>query len=404
MKFRAKTEDMTKALGMVSVVTPKPLTNKDAPVYLFSVRGDRCFVYSRDQYRVARSSFPISDVEGEGPFTYPSSGTDSFRYVGEYINIETLDGPEEWSVKYTSESGAKGERTTLDPRMTSPCDRELDSAVTDCEFPAAILREGIAMGRTFLAKANESTSEEQYKTLQVFDKSRPEWEKGDGHMFASDSKSAYYFYCSAFEGKHLDIHSEHLPQLISFLAKCDGNVTLRRGTNHTFIEDVNGDVLGWTHHSKTHGKFAYYGTSKENYVFNIDKNLLQRALMLTRNELEAKRDKIKMHFDHVNETLQFKVSEGNSKSDSFPVVCAVKQKLNQDFTINANIDRLINLIEGVKGNVVVLRFLVMQDAEKKTENALMRTVDEFRLDSNGKVSLEAETSFLCRVTRFSPSK
>lgn len=403
MKFKLNTTDLTHAIDIVSIVTPRPVTPQGGAGFLFVVRGERCYVYSRDAMTVARADFAVTEVEGEGAFVYPSQYIDALRYVGGTLTFETEEGEDRFLVKYEDEMGNSGERLSFDPQLLSTCDRDFDKAQTNYEFPAGILRESINMARPFLAKPQETRVEEQHKGLIVFDQSKPEWAKGDGYLYASNSVQAFYFHCEQLAGKHLEVHGQYLSALTSFLAKSEGTVKVRRGDHYTFVTNAQGHVFGWPKQSKTHGKFSYYALKSDQYVLAVPKAQIVNALKYARVSLDKNRDKIKVNFDHERKTIQFGVADGSAKAQSLPIIIdEVLAAEDKNQTWNVNIDHLLSLIEPMKSHVIQLRVAVVKHGDK--EIAMIRTIDTFRMTAEGKVVNEPEGSFECKVTRFMPSK
>ena len=407
MKFRFNTADLNSAIELVSLVPPRPLNQSGGTGYLFIVRGETCFVYSRDDTKVARASFPISDVEGEGPFVYPSAYVGAFKLVGESCEMTVTQDDTQQVVEYVASSKAKGKHTTFDPKLLASCDRDLEEAQRGSSFPSGLLREALKMARPFLDSS--STEESCNKSLLIYDKERPEWVKGDGNLFATNSKQAIHFWSEAFVGKSLSCHSQHLAALSGFLAKCQGNVEFRRGKNHTFAVDGSGRAFGWAHHAKEHGKYSYYGLKSDQFVLNIPKEMLVSALRLVRSELDKNQDKIGVTYDHTDSTIRFNVSEGSTKAESFRVPLRMvpptdKERQDwapdQDFQAYANIDHFLGLVDEFKGNEVELRAVVVKQEGRK-DKILFRTIDEFRMSSEGKVvDLKEAEGYHCRVTRF----
>lgn len=404
MKFKAKASNLIGVLDVVSIVTPRPITPQQGSGYLFVVRGDRCYVYSRDTTCVSRADFPIEESDGDGSFVYPAANIDALKFLGsgEVCTFEASQKDEMFVVKYESGSGASSERTSFDPQLLSTCDEDLKNVKIEYKFPSGLLKESISMGRPFLAKAQDTKIEEQFKAVQVFDKEKPDYAKGDGHLFVSNSIQAFYFYCEAFCTKSLEVHGQHLPALLAFLAKSPDEVTVQMGDHYTFVTNANGHVFGWPKHAKSHGKFGYYGLKNDNYVLHVPKSVLLNALKYTRSEMDAKSDKIKVVFDHKTDTLQFRASEEKSKVQSPLVPIRSEAKKDEDFVSNVNIDHMISLVDGVKANEVQLRVCLIEKEGAKA--AMFRTIDDFRMDKNGKVVTDPEGSFKCRVTRFMPSK
>lgn len=410
MKIKFNATELIAALDVVSIVTPKPVTPAVGAGYLFVVREGRCYVYSRDALSVARADFPLAEVEGEGSFVYPAEYIGALRFLdGHTCTIEAeAQEDDRYVVRYSASNGAKSERSSFDPRLLSTCDEDLDATTASFEFSSSLLRESIRLAKPFLSDAGDTRVEEQFKALQIYDKA--ESAKGDGHLFASDATRAFYFWCSAFSGKHLEVHGQHLSALQSFLAKSD-KVEFRVGNHFTFAVNSKGHVLGWPKHSKTHGKFSYYPPKNDNFVFLLSKSQFLAALQYIRSELDSKRDRIRIGYNYERKQLILSISEGTSKTESHPIPLEVKEvegvPLTQprDWQFNCNIDHLIDLVRDVKAPKVEFRVWVAHPEGRPKEVAMFRTVDDFRIDAAGKVVVEAEgESFSCRVTRFTPCK
>lgn len=403
MKFKLNAEDLTNAINTVSVVAPRQVTAQGGAGYLFVVRGERCYVYSRDNTCVARTDFAIRDVEGEGAFVYPAQYTDAFKFlVGECV-FESEADEDRFTVRYSADNGAEAERTSFDPQLLSTCDKDLEKATTEYEYPAGLLREAINLARPFLADPKNSRTEEQFKGLMVFDSSKSEWSRGDGTLYSSNGTQNFYFECELFKGKHFEVHGQNLPALLSFLSKSEGTVKFRRGDNFTFLINSKGDVYGWPKQAKTHGKYSYYQLKYDQHELLFSKNVLLNAIQFIRVELDKSRDKVKVSYNHENKQIQLSVADGSSKARSFPVASeegSTGEEKSREW--NVNIDQFQKLVDGVKSNRFPLRLYFMQQGDK--EVTMMRTIDTFRMTAEGKVVQEQEGSFECKVTRFMPSK
>jgi hypothetical protein len=409
MKFSCITADLIAALDAVSIVTPRALTASGGTGYLFVLRknddGHVCYVYSRDNFCVARASFPVTDAEGEGPFVYPSQFVDAFRYLGDTCTLEATSDGDKHTVKYESNNGASSEKATLDPTLLSTCDRDLETTKDESEFSAGALREALSLARPFAAKPNDTRTEEQFKAILLFDSSKPDWAKGEGVFFASNGIQAFYLYSDLFKGRSFEVHGQHLGPLTGLLAKSEGAVTVKRGDSFTFLVNSKGHVFGWPRHAKSHGKFSYYALKTDQYVFSVAKADLLAALKYTRVELDSKKDKIKLLLDIDTKRLQFGVSEGSSKALSFPVTFAKVEKMGErSLALNVNIDHLISLIEGVRIPEVELRIALIKPEGATKEVAMFRTIEEYRVTADGKITTEGENSWPMKVTRFVPSK
>jgi hypothetical protein len=419
MKFKLQIADLNGALDIVSIAPPRPLTSKEGGGgYLFVVRDGRCFIYSRDALHLARVDVPVEEVEGEGSFIYPSEKIGSTKYLDGWIEIEAgydKDDDRHW-IRYETEGGAKAKRSTFDPRLMQPLDEALEKASEGYTYPATLLKEAISMTKGYLAKPTNSRAEKNFQTMQLFDASKPEWEPGNGNLFAADGVQACWVYCEVFENKGLSIHGQHLPFILSFLGKCEGDITVRQAEGVTFLVSATGNVFGWSQTVKQHGRFGYYAAKLDQYVLKAPKDLISKALRHTRTELDPRRNKIRVNYDHNDKTLLFQVSEGSGQASSVPVgVVPVTGEdgsgakgAENDFGINANVDQLLGAIDPMKGHEVQLRVAIVPAKAGRKEGAMIRTIEEFWLSDAGKVLIspddEKGKAHLCRVTRFTPSR
>lgn len=417
MKFKLQANDLNEALNVVSIVPPRPVTPQGGAGYLFVVKEGACHIYSRDALHQARVPVEVYDVEGEGSFIYPSDKISSLKYIDGWIEFEAGhdEAEDRYWVNYTSEGGAHAERSTFDPRLMQALDAALDNASEEFDFPAAVLREGFNVIRGFLAKPNDNRVEDHFKTLQLFDKSKKEWEKGNGHLFGADGIRCCYVYCAAFEDRGLSVHGQHLPFLLSFLSKCEGMIQVKMGDGITFAVNSGGQVLGWAHHVKQHGKFNYYPYKADMFVLKTPKDILVKTLRHVRSELDGKKNKVRVTYDHEAKTLRFQTSETSGRVDTVPVG-VIPLDLGEkgggglgekeDFGFNVNIDHLLELVEPMRSHEVSLRVAPYEDGKKKA--ALFRTIEDFHLSEAGKEVIpddeNAGKAYPCRVTRFMPSK
>lgn len=409
MKFKTRAEDLNDALAIASIVQPKSVTQHNEAGYLFVIQGDTCSIHSRDAQRLAKATFRVFDVEGEGAFVYPPSYVDAFKFVGDEISFEIEHEGESHIIRYTTNAGATAERSSCNPALMLACDKEVEAAKDPREYPVAILREALAAAKPFLAKTGDQ-ADDQWKALQIFDTAKPEWEKGNGHLFASNGNQAMYFYSKAFLGKGIAVHGQHLGSLHTFLSKVEGNVTIANGKSMTFIKDNKNRVLGWAHHLKVHGKFSYYALQQDKIVMTVPVLSILNAAKYIRTELAADRDRVKITFDPESSTIQLTVNEGKVKAASPRVIVGVDQDDGGKFSYFINIHHFMDLFSSAKGNQISMRVTLLPVDERRPKGgAAFRTIDEFWLDQNGKlvegsgVKEELEGAIQCRVTRFMPS-
>ena len=415
MKFQTQTSDLKYALDIVTLVTPIVATSQGASGYLFVVKDGKCSIHSRDEQRRIRVDLEVSDLEGEGSFVYPADKVAALQYLEGTIEFEAGQTGDRFWVKYTSDSGARAERSTCDPDLLQSIDEDVDQATEGYTLPSAILKEGLQTTKSYIAKVGDNRVGDQYKTVQLFDAAaKKEWAKGDGCLYASDHIRMIYFMCEAFKGKGLAIHGQHLPTLMSFLSKCEGEVRIRAGEGVTFLVNSKGSVFGWSQHDKQHGKYAYYPLKMDGFVLKAAKASLMRTLKLVRAELDPKKDKIRIEYSHEDKVLRYKSSETSGQAESNPVPVeplADEEKgtgqagLTSDFAGNINIDQMLDLVADVKATHVELRASII-DRDGR-DYILFRTIERFPMSPAGKVLVDKKSDeevYLCEVTRFMPSK
>ncbi len=417
IKFKADVAALNAALEVVSIVTPRPITPQGNAGYLFVVRGETCFVYSQDKMRVARAVFPITDVQGEGPFIYPAQYIGVFKFAEGSVAFQSKDdGNGVFSVNIELDNGGGGERSSFDPKLLSTCDRDFEASKDPREFSSGILQEAISLGSPFMAKEKDARVEDQHKSIQIFDASV---DKAGGYMYAANTVQMFYFESDAFKDKEkgLTIHSQHLPTFLSFLGKVSGNITVTTGQNMTFASvgprEAPTQVFGWTHNAKHHEKFSYYPLSWDKLVLSVPTGRILNAAACARSQLDSTHDKIRFQFDHKSSTIHLHVPTEGSKSFACPPVDAeIKSENPRDVLTHVNVDHLHDLFKSSKADRMELRIGFIAGKDGAREKVVFRTVDEFWLDANGKVvggsgvpvGKEPKDAFRCKVTRFMPDK
>lgn len=410
VKFSVQASDINQALEVVSIVTPRPVTSaKEANSgFLFVIKADgSCFIYSQEAKRLARASLSVTSVEGEGAFVLPQEYVGGFKHLSGNLSFEAGKEDDRFFVRYRGEVGNVVDRTSFDPRNMKASDDMIESAASEQVLSAALLRKGLDTVKGYLAKPDDQKADKHYQGLQVFDTSKPEWAKGDGHMYAADGIRACFFYCDAFKGKGLALRGEHLPQISSFLAKCEGDVILRTSDNMTFALN-GGRVLGWVHNTYTHPKFSYYSTDLEKYVLRMDKDFLVRSLMYMREESDSKRDRVRVVYEAEQDAwvMRFHSSEASGSVEGIPVtvIPESEEAKTKGFAFNMSLSGLLDLVSSMEAKQITLRVTVIPAKGNRKEGGLFRTIDQFWVDSTGKVLSGPENGVECRVTRFIPSK
>ncbi len=413
MKFKIKASDVNTVLGVVGIVPPSPIAANGAG-FLFTIQADgKAFVYSRDNQHFIRSSVDVSDVEGSGSFVYPTNFVGAFRFLGDQgVSFEAKEEEGRFSIRYETESGASAEHATFDPKlMMTHTEEELAGADDDCQVPAGILREALGMSQPFVGGKDARLP--QFKTVQLYDATKEDWKAGDGYVFAAEGVRAYYFFSEVLKGKKLAINSDHLKLLTSFLTKCTGDVQFKTGKNYTFAISQDGTAIGWSHETKTHGKFKYYQLASDHLVLKVPKESFLNALRYTRSELDKKKDTVKFCYTaKPTPTIHLEGADGTGKASSFFVHVEIepdkRSAEDQDMTANINLNYCLNLVEEIKAHEFDLRVMLIapkEGATKKTSTAVFRSVDTFHLTADGKTAGPTEKdAYECKVTRFMPSK
>lgn len=402
--FQAQASQLNAALETVSIVPPKS-TTKGGNGYLFVVSGEQCYVYSRNDTHMARTTIDVSLVEGEGSFIYPADYVKGFKFLGDEIVTITATDDGGHSVGYTTGSRASVTHPSVDPQLITPIDKDLDNITDERVYPAAVLLEALRMSKPFAVDLAANSPSEDSRTIQVFDDSKAEYKGGNGNLLASSGYSSLFFYTEAFKDKGLSIHVNDLRGVSEFITSCGPEVKIKVGPKATFAINDKGWVYGWVHQAKDYTKFAYHGKAADRYQMVVPVAVVQNALRYLTCEMDKNTRKIRVEYAAADKALTFKAVDGGNKVTSFPVSVLPKEGcLEEDIAFNVNIDHFRELFLGAKGREILFH-LAPFDHKGKLK-VLTRTLDEFVLDSSGKllggngVETQAKDVFPCLVTRF----
>lgn len=439
MKFKLLKADLIGALDIVSIVPPSPVTPQGGAGYLFRVKGGRCFIYSRDKMHDTRVDVAVeeSSEDAEGAqCIFPADKILAMQYHrGNEIAVEAGHDEEDdrYWVRYETELGAEAEWNTYNPALMQPFDDALEAAKdTEKVFPSSVLQEAITMAKPYLAKPDDGRVEKSYHAMQIFDASKPDWAKGDGNLFAADGIRACWVESDALKGKPLGVHGQHIPFVLSFLAKAQGDIRVRYGETKTYAIMPHGSgpdgglrVLGWARHVKQYEKFNRYPEKLDTHILHAIKTQLVSALRGVRAVMDKRRDKTRVSYrpngfeDPATSevtgkpSLRFQLSEGAGKAGSEPVFVTVvndgvagSQGETTKFDINANVDQLLGLVDPLRGHELDLRVAIIPPTDKRPrEVKYFRTIERFWLSPAGKVLPgAADGAHECVVTRFTPAK
>lgn len=280
---------------------------------------------------------------------------------------------------------------------------------TDIEIPVMILRRGITSVKSALPDPKYTKARAFYKSLQVFDASKPEWAAGDGNMFASDGTRGSYFYCDALKGKAFVLPVVHLPQIEKFLKKSRGSVHLRSDGGWDILINGDGQFFAWVREGQSHPKYSYY--KEETLQFRVETKAVKRSLKDISKALRAigdrSTDRLRLVYDAAQGRLQFshESSTGPISGSVITVTPATDAARTQSFSTYVGIKEFLALIAALESKQVLLKVLVTPPGDKRThETYHFRIFERFRVNSNGKVLPGPEGGFECRVTRFIPSR
>lgn len=397
MKFAANIADLLEAVSLVGIVTPA----KDSG-YLFKVVGERCYVYSSDSLCVARAEFSVSS-DADGEFIYPVANIDALRFLGKHtVRFETVEEEGKFIVRYQVSNGAKSERTTRNPKSLSTCDQELQKAEEAYTVPAKVLQKALVLSKPFMGK---DAPQEKFRSIRLHT------DLGDGYLCASDGQKASFFWSEAFQGKAFSVHQLHLDNLIGFLAKSPGEIQVLFGAQFTFARNTKGQVFGWPKYANADGIFSTYALDIDYFVLGVDRQQLYGTLQYLKKELDSNYEKVRIVYSHEQCNLEFVIADGSSKIKSPPTAVRLKSKpdgevwaLPESWSFDISLDHLMSLVKDNLSPEVELRVWWCQVAEARKPTGVFRTIDEFRLDSNGESVPDSEGSVLCRVIRFMSSR
>ena len=417
LAFSVAAADLKRAISVVSIVPPLS-TPQTIGGYLFTVCADGCFVYSRDGRHEARSSFPTTDVMGEGAFVLPVEAAKALAHVSGPIRFAASDDNGTFTVTYKFGEAGFNERMSCDPRSIHLFERDIRAAqetLTPTEFPVKLLQFGIAVTKPFLPKTTDLVDQEVYKSIRFFGSADPELARANGCVLAANNKERCYLECSAFLDKDLSLPSQHLSLIESFLARSVGNVLVYQTSTKVYMINAKSDVLGWPRHTVEYKRFAYYAKTDE-VVVALAADAILTQLKIVRDNLGKEKSKIRMHFDPEVHTLAFSsLEESNALGSDTVCVEPVSVNVSSKLAMSVNVYQLLHMFEGSRSDRVEFRIKVLAaDDRRPKDRFLFRTIDSFLLSREGAVvgkliqsppcdvEYPPEGVYECRVTRFAP--
>lgn len=415
--FSVDASALNRAIGVAAIVTPQS-TPQTGGGYLFMVRQESCDVYSRDGKHEARSSFPISEVAGEGAFILPSEAVKGLGHVSGLVRFKATEDNGAFKVRYTFGESGLNERVSFDPRTTHMFEKDITAAQeagSAKEFSIKILQFGLAVAKSFLPKSGESVDQEVFKTIRIFGNADPELARANGHMLASNTREICYIQCPAFLDKDLSLPAQHLGLIESFLGRSSGSVSMYQTETKVYMINARGDVLGWPRHIAEYKKFAYY-TKDDEVVVRVSPDQIALQLKYMRDNLGKEKTKIRMEFDPATNHISFaSLDESNTASSLAVPSEKVDVKVPDTLAMSVNVNQILHIFDGIRGDKVEFRIKILRaDSRRPKDRFMFRTIDGFLLSDDGAVvggllenppqdiEYPPKGAYECRVTRFAP--
>lgn len=412
ISFTVEAADLHRALALVSIVKPQATTG--AGGFLFSVRGETCAVYARDNLKhEARSSFKITNVVGEGVFMFPADSLKAVLGINKSLSFKATENNGVFKVRYTFGSSGSADKVSFDPREMHNFEKDIQNAqdsIQPKKFSSNVLRFALGLSKSFLPKKDDPVGHDFYKTIKIFGDADAELaKKANGYMISSNEKEICYFHCTpAFLDRDLTISLTHLSLVESFLDRSDGQVDIYTMDNKSYLLNSQGDVLGWPKNVSEYTKFQYYSKTDE-VVTIVSSESITEQLRFLRNEMPNDKHKIRMHFDPSDTSLSFSSADEKLVLTTDPVSTEpVEIKVTAPFITNVDVDNMLHIFEGIRGDRVEFRVKIIPASDKRPKDQYMfRTIDSFFLSNEGQVvggigaKIEGE-AHECKVTRFTP--
>lgn len=414
MKMSVVASDFLDALSVVGSVTPKPITPNGISGFLLKVEENKCRIYSRDTYHISKVSVDVEEAE-DGSAIYPASNVAALKFLGDQkITLRSFFEDGAHLLEVVSTEGASSKKVTVDPDLYLSSDEEVAHATEGESFPVGVLNHILNTVKPFCADAKDTKSEDHLKTVQIFDASHKEGDKlvykdGDGYAYAANGTISCSAYCEVLKGKSLALQIQHLPGLLAFLSKVEGNVTVKHGPNMEIFETEKGDLYGYSKHHKVHPTFRIYEMEKDGYAFRVPRKLFLDALGYARAEMDPKENKVRLSYNKSggrgSPEIRVSVEAAKNSIETFAIPVApltedgVTKDGDRSWSLAMNIDYLTLLLTGLQAHEAEFRVSLIERRQRTF--GMVRTVDRYRVDDAGKVS---PTGSQCTVIRWSPSK
>lgn len=401
IKISLLVSDLLQALTTVGVVAPKAGGSDTVAGFTVRVQDGSCALYSRDDSKFTKTSLPVKSSDGTGSFVLPQDMVKGLSYLDGTLSF-TAQTSAPWKVTCKSEGGARLEQSSSSPTLVLDCESELEDIEGDAlEFAAPVLAMALKMASAHTEKGAEG--QEHLKTFRIFGEG-----PGDGVLFCSSARRAFYFQSDAFLGKSLILHTRNYPAVVSFLTQSGPKVLLRSSPNHYFLEDADaGNVLGWLKDTVTHAKFVFADFCKDDFILHGPADAITRAIKYVQANAP---ERFQIQYNQDDKTLRFQGSKDSKTVQSVPIPCtlenlpdAERPATPSDLYLETDVEFALDTVNALKGHEVLMRIRLPTD---KTPSYYVRTVDLFWADpSTGKLLVsQSDGAVVCQVTRLIPAK
>jgi hypothetical protein len=310
-------------------------------------------------------------------------------------------------VRLAGAAGAPSRMETVNSRMTSARRDEPDASPDETTVPAGLLRYALKASQPFVpVVAHRSKPSDEVSVVQMFDASRPEWERGNGTLFAGSGSTAFHFRSDAFAGHSLAIAEGDLSHVCAFLGAVRGDIVIRERAGQVCLINGSGDALWVPTPEQLHPKYSYHPHTADQFVMRVRcRDVLDALSSLTSSTL-ASSARTTLRYRHREADLSFRAVGPGSLAESATVPVEVIETLPRDVVFSVDVEKFARLFTRPARDTIELRFHCRPGQNlDQPERGAIRTVEEVMLDAQGRVvddrMAPSPTSapFACRITR-----
>jgi hypothetical protein len=386
-RFRTSAASAREALKVVKIVPPRPFTLNNDAGYLFVVRGTSCTVYSWDALHVTRADLPISDAAGEASFIYPAP---FITDLDDDLAVVILSGENVFRATWNGGRGGSAERQLLNPKWASACDAELDAAVNPQTCPASVLREAVTVARSLKPTSSLSSIRTDPPPAIQVGPVRDGPTSTTGCVHASNGVDSISIFSPVFGAisTPLLVPGVSAPLLRDFLARCEGDVTIKTGATSDFAIDSRGRALGWKRAAKAYDTIRVRRFDRDTTGLQLSARDVLHAVRHFREALHLY-PIVSFAYDGAR---AIRISAADVTSAPVSVTPAEDSRV-AGFDVKIELMALARIF-GTRSECVALRARALEPTEARPiRRVMLRTIDEYAVDG-----------FPFRVERFCVSR